>query len=170
MIYLLDTNVLIDAKRDYYPIKRIPEFWDWLVFLGNSGVVKIPLEIYEEIEEGNEDDPLAIWSKQSETKTALLLNENVDPTLVAEVISRGYANDLFDHEVEKLGRDPFLIAYTLKDLANRVLVTTEVSRPSRTRGSRHIPDVCNDLSIQWCNTFKFIEILDFSTNWKNQII
>lgn len=37
MLYLLDANVLIDANRDYYPISRVPEFWDWLVHLGHRG-------------------------------------------------------------------------------------------------------------------------------------
>ena len=31
MLYLLDANVFIDANRDYYPLDRFPEFWDWLV-------------------------------------------------------------------------------------------------------------------------------------------
>ncbi len=31
MLYLLDANVLIDADRDYYPIDRVPEFWDWIL-------------------------------------------------------------------------------------------------------------------------------------------
>ncbi|MCY4508918.1 MAG: DUF4411 family protein [Acidobacteria bacterium] len=31
MLYLLDANVLIDAHRDYYPLGRVPEFWDWLI-------------------------------------------------------------------------------------------------------------------------------------------
>ena len=49
MLYLLDANVLIDANRDYYPISRIPEFWDWLVDRALKLLTKIPLEMYEEI-------------------------------------------------------------------------------------------------------------------------
>ena len=49
MLYLLDANVLIDANRDYYPIGRVPEFWDWLAAMGDLGRVKIPQETYEEI-------------------------------------------------------------------------------------------------------------------------
>ena len=30
LLYLLDANVLIDAHRDYYPLGRVPEFWDGL--------------------------------------------------------------------------------------------------------------------------------------------
>lgn len=49
MLYLLDANVLIDANRDYYPIERVPEFWDWLVSQGLQGVVKIPIDMYADI-------------------------------------------------------------------------------------------------------------------------
>jgi hypothetical protein len=165
LIYLLDTNVFIDANRDYYPIKRIPEFWEWLVYMGEKGFVKIPIEIYEEIKEGN--DNLAIWSKKPEIELALLLAEEVDESLISRIIDVGYANDLTDDEVEKLGRDPFLIAYALKDIDNRCIVTTEVSKPKMQRANRHIPDVCDGFKINWCNTFKFIDALNFSTRWKS---
>ncbi len=108
MLYLLDANVLIDANRDYYPIERIPEFWEWLVYMGEEGNTKIPIEIYEEIKEGN--DSLANWAKSHETESALLFEEEVEVDLVARIINVGYANNLTDDEVEKLGRDPFLIA------------------------------------------------------------
>ena len=54
MLYLLDANVLIEANRDYYPIDRVPEFWDWLIAVGESVRVKVPLEIYEEVTDGND--------------------------------------------------------------------------------------------------------------------
>jgi hypothetical protein len=44
-----------------------------------------------------------------------------------------------DDEVEKVGRDPFLIAYALADLAVRTVVTTEVSRPSGQRANDSWP-------------------------------
>ena len=37
MRYLLDANVLIDADRDYYPLGRVPEFWDWLLHQSEHG-------------------------------------------------------------------------------------------------------------------------------------
>jgi len=37
LLYLLDANVLIAANRDYYPLGRVPEFWDWLVFPSVKG-------------------------------------------------------------------------------------------------------------------------------------
>ena len=126
MLYLIDANVLIDANRDYYPIARVPQFWDWLIVMGQQGRVKVPLEIYEEIIVGN--DALTSWLKDN--KNAILLDESVSANMVANVVDRGYANDLTDDELLKMGNDPFLIAYALADRNRRCVVTTEASRPS----------------------------------------
>ena len=48
-MYLLDSNVLIRAHADYYPIERIPQFWDWLHLKAKEDVLKMPLEILNEI-------------------------------------------------------------------------------------------------------------------------
>ncbi|HEY59703.1 MAG TPA: DUF4411 family protein [Anaerolineae bacterium] len=164
MLYLLDANVLIDANRKYYPIDRVPEFWEWLVHIGKIGKVKIPIEVYEEIRIGK--DNLAIWAKQEETETALLLNEEVDLAITPRVINEGYGDDLTDSEFEHLGRDPFLIAYALKCSNERCVVTTEVSKPKKQRANRHVPNVCDTFGISWCHTFEFVRTLGFSTNWK----
>ncbi|VUX55325.1 conserved protein of unknown function [uncultured Woeseiaceae bacterium] len=164
MIYLLDANVLIDANRDYYAIDRVPEFWAWLVYQGIIDAVKIPIEIYEEIKDG--DDALALWAKDNATEDALLLNEAADPTVVATITNEGYAADLKDDEIEKVGRDPFLISYAMIDPNDRTVVTTEVSRPTRQRANRHIPDVCGTFELRCRNTFEFVRELNFSTNWQ----
>ena len=31
MMYLLDSNVFIEAKNRHYPFDVVPAFWDWLV-------------------------------------------------------------------------------------------------------------------------------------------
>jgi len=164
LIFLLDANVLIDANRDYYSIERVPEFWAWLVHQGQSDSVKVPLEIYEEIKDGN--DELAKWAKEDAVENALLLEEAADPALVAQITEQGYAADLTDDEILKVGRDPFLLSYALSDLANRTIVTTEVSKPARQRANRHIPDVCDTFDIRCRNTFEFVRELNFSTNWQ----
>ena len=163
MLYILDANVLIDANRDYYPIERVPEFWNWLLHHGERKNVKVPLEVHEEIREGKDD--LATWAKNDAFQENLLFAEEVDPELVARVIDEGYASDLTDDQVEELGRDPFLIAYGLVDPSGRCVVTTERSRPKRQRQNRHVPDVCNHYGIAWRNTFEFTRELDFRTNW-----
>ncbi len=159
MLYLLDANILIDANRYYYPIDRVPEFWDWLLNLGNRGLVKIPQEIYGEVTAGN--DALAKWLRQN--AAVMLLSEEVLPQLVMQVINEGYAPDLSDYELEKIGQDPYLIAYALANRGNRIVVSNEGSRPSKARANRHIPDVCQDFNIRVVNVFRLIQELDFRT-------
>jgi hypothetical protein len=166
MIYLLDANILIAAANTYYGISRVPEFWSWLHHQGSSGRIKIPVEIYEEVLEGRkEDDELLDWVKNDTNRKALLFDEASKPDLVQRVVKEGYADDLTDDEVEKLGRDPFLISYGLVDV-NRCIATTEVSKPTRTRHNRHIPDVCATLKLSCCGPWELNKHLGFKTGWK----
>jgi hypothetical protein len=164
LLHLLDANVLITANHLYYPLERVPEFWEWLVQMGIDGQVKMPIEMVEEIRQGTDD--LSGWLSGHDHLEALRLDEEADVALVQRVINEGYAPDLTDQEVEVIGRDPFLIAYALLDASARCVVTTEVSKPKRMRGNRHIPDVCNQLGIQWMDSFALVRALDFSTSWR----
>lgn len=164
MIFLLDANVLIDAARDYYPVDMVPEFWDWLSYQGAQGAVKIPQEILEEVCDGR--DAAADWLRTPSVKAAVGLVEDADPAIVAHVVERGYAADLTDDEVVRIGRDPFLIAYALVAPTDRCIVTTEGSKPTKQRANRKLPDVCDGFSVQYCNTFEFIRRLGFRTRWQ----
>ncbi|MCB1802287.1 MAG: DUF4411 family protein [Gammaproteobacteria bacterium] len=168
-MYLLDANTLIDAKRDYYPIARVPEFWDWLVFQGLSGNIKIPIEMYEEFSDTRDKigqmDELASWAEAKDVKDALLLGEEAEQDLVARITYGGYVANPTDDELIKMGRDPFLLSYALRDLTNRCVVTTESSKPSRQGANRHVPDVCATFGIRCINSFRMIRELDFSTGW-----
>lgn len=161
---MLDANVLIDANRDYYPIERVPEFWGWLEHHGMAGGIKVPVEIYEEVKEGT--DELAAWMKQTEVVAALRLDEEVDVELVSRAVEVGYAADLTDDETLKLGRDPFLLAYALRDPGAHCIVTTEVSKPSKQRANRHLPDVARNLGIASCTTFELTRAMNFRTDWR----
>ena len=143
---------------------RVPEFWEWLLHWGLEGLIKVPTEIVEEICDGTDD--LAEWMSDHENKEALELDEDADVVLVRRAIEEGYAVDLDDEEIEIVGRDPFLIAYGLLDPEERCVVTAEVSKPARARANRHIPDVCDQLGVQWMDGFGLIRSLNFSTSWR----
>jgi len=163
-MHLLDANVLITAHNLYYPIDQVPQFWAWLRQMGEVGLVKIPAELFEEIKDGGTDeeaDALYEWISDDANKQALLLDEEPDAALVQQVIEQGYGDDLTDDQIEEIGRDPILIAYGLKDPANRCVVTTEVSAPSKKKQNRKIPDVCGDFGVPWCNTFAMTKKLGF---------
>ena len=86
----------------------------------------------------------------------------MDDDLVNFVLTDGYGENLTDSDLEKIGRDPFLIAYALA-AEDRVVVTKETPRPSAQRANRKIPDVCDTFGISWMTDFELYRMLAFST-------
>ncbi len=164
MRYLLDANVLIDANRDYYPLERVPEFWEWLLHQAEQGHVKVPIEALEEVAAG--DDALVDWIRKH--RETLVEETALGVDAVQHAVIKGYAPDLNATELERLGADPFLVAYGVALPGETTIVTTETSRPSRKRANRHLPDVCKTLEVPCIDTFKLLERLDFSTDWNRR--
>lgn len=106
------------------------------------------------------DDALADWLKDPEIKSDFVLGEAVNSDILKRVTSQGYAPNLSESEIEKIGKDPFLVAYAFIS-QDRVVVTKEVSSPSKTRGNRKLPDVCNDFNVEVIDDFQMYRSLDF---------
>ena len=158
-LYLLDANVLIRAHEDYYPVDRSPQFWSWMLEMADANFDKIPLQIYNEVAPSR--GLLADWLRQAHVKASLTLDEPADLARVQHVLEHGYAPDLNDVEIEEIGQDPFLVAAALAD-TDRIVVTREVSKPSKKRAERRIPDVCAVFGIAVINDFGLYRRLDFS--------
>ena len=104
--------------------------------------------------------------KEKETKKKLILAEEPNPDLVREVVSKGYADNLNEDEVEAVGFDPFLIAHALVDRNHRVVVSAENSASSKQRANRKVPDVCASLGVDCLGKFALTQHLEFATDWK----
>jgi hypothetical protein len=161
MLYLLDANALINAHNGWFAINRVPEFWLWLLHHAAAGTIKRPAETYGEVEGGTDD--LAAWMKVADHKAVLRLAENADPGKVQLVLAK-YAEDLTEDELISIGQDPFLVAAVLGH-QERIVVTGEVSAPSKKRANRKVPDICNDLGVQWRTPVELIRELNFTTSW-----
>ncbi|MFV0623780.1 DUF4411 family protein [Sphingomonas sp. ac-8] len=160
-MYLLDANALISAHRTWYALNRVPEFWRWILHHAAAGVVKMPPEIYAEVEGGT--DELAAWMKNAEHKKALRLAEDADAAKV-QIVLAAYGAGLSDADVIKIGQDPFLVAAALGH-DDRLVVTAEVSSPKKQAANRKVPDICNDCGVAWRSPIEFINELDFTTAW-----
>lgn len=167
MIYLLDANVLITAHQEFLAVDRVPEFWSWLEHMAAKGIVQMPIETYDEVKDGpnDEEDLLFSWIQQEHVASKLILPGEVVPTLVQTVLGFGYAFDLTDSELDHIGQDPFLIAHAMADPVNRCVVTAEGSKPTALRKNRRVPDVCNAVGVKSMNLVKMLRELDFRTNW-----
>lgn len=138
----------------------MPLFWDWLYQEAIDGHIKMPFEIYREIAVSNKGQ-LKDWINDPDIKHALILDEEVDGDLFNTAMDDGYANDLTDHEMDQIGNDPFLVAYALLETGGRTVVTKEVSKPSRTRAKRQLPDVCAQFGISCIDDFDLYRLRDF---------
>ena len=90
----------------------------------------------------------------------LVLEEEVDQAVFNHVLDTAYARDLTDDELEEAGRDPFLVAYGLMG-KNRTIVTKEISKPTKIRGRRKLPDACDVMNIPWVTDFQFYHARNF---------
>lgn len=171
MLYLLDTSVLIDAKNKYYPLERIPQFWNWLVHQSLAGRVKLPPQVIGEIlgpVDTDEEpvDPLAEWVKSN--RTVLELTEEVSSDSLTRTYESGYdttPEDLTTVDPLSEPADPFLIAFALTRPDKRRVVTMEnmqfVGTTLPKPMNRRIPLVCELLGVRCINTFTLIRELDF---------
>ena len=119
--------------------------------------MKAPLEILDEVHATGD---FGKWMGQKEVREALALDEEVDPAIFNSVLNSAYAPDLDDSELEEIGRDPFLPAYAMMG-KDRTVVTKEVSKPSKLRGRRKLPDACTIMNVRWITDFSFYRELDF---------
>jgi hypothetical protein len=162
MLYLLDASVLITAHNTYYGLQRVPEFWTWLLHHGRAGRLKIPAEIYAEVEDGS--DELADWAKSDANRAVLVLEEESNIAHVQQVLSC-YGAPLLEEDLITIGKDPFLVAAALPNPPKRVIVTAEVSKPARHGPRRHVPNVCGDCGVTSIAPIAFLQALNFSTGW-----
>jgi hypothetical protein len=164
LLYLLDADTLIRSDREAYPMGRFPVLWDWLLFQGGERRVKIPVEQYEEIVAGRGD--LVDWLRVERHRELLVLEDDVDMATVQQVLREGYAPDLDEVEIDRIGGDPFLVAHGMAVPGGRTVVSFEVSAPSKQRAKRKVPDVCAQFGVPCVNVFEMIKSLDFSMDWR----
>lgn len=172
MLFLLDANVLITAHDEYYPIDRIPQFWEWIIDNAKQDRIKIPFEMLAEVKAGQpnrkrrlDHDELIRWLGIDDHEKVLLYNASARRVLVNRVFSDGYeiAHPSVD-DLKKIRKDPLLIAYALADPKISV-VTLEGKQENATdemkRRKRKIPFVCRKLGVRCIDTFELIRELDF---------
>jgi hypothetical protein len=158
-LYLIDANVLIQAHEDYYPVDRIPQFWTWLLEMADKNIVKVPRVIFDEVTPP--PGPLADWVKQKEVRDLMILGEPIARARVTYILEHGYGPELNDVEIEKIAKDPFLVAAAMA-APDRVVVTREVSKPKRQRANRKVPDICDRFDVPVITDFQLYRILKFS--------
>jgi Domain of unknown function (DUF4411) len=81
MTYLVDANVLIQAKNAHYAFDFCPGFWEWLLAANEDGTVFSVQKVAEELRDGN--DELAQWTRDRDDAFFLVPDDPVVTSLQA---------------------------------------------------------------------------------------
>lgn len=149
--YLVDANVFIQAKNFHYRFGFCHAFWQWLADGHHAGLIFSIAKVLQELNEGNEDDPVRLWANQ--LPDSFFVADTHDASVMLaykQVMQWNAANNHYRQQAkDEFARfdkaDAFLIA-TAK-AHDYHLVTHEASRPE-SRKRILIPDAAKAFNIE----------------------
>lgn len=163
-VYILDTNVMVEAHRRYYSFELCPVFWDFLIALHNAGHIFSIDRVRKELEAGKDD--LAKWINDTlpdsffiSTVSASVITQYT--SMITWVNSRGFKLEA-KAEFASVA-DGWLVAYA-KTNADHIVVTQEQPRPEAKKRVL-IPDVFVAFKVDYQDTFVMLKQLKASFTW-----
>ncbi len=160
VVFLVDSDVLIRAKNDYYAFDICPGFWKGLVDQHQRGNVFSISRVREELSAGTKTDELVQWT-----------NSTLPPGFFLGIDSDGVSDEYrgimlwaqrhpryVDGALAKFatGADGWLVAFA--KVHGWVVVTNERPEPDSKREIK-LPDVCNAFDVQYVNTYQMLRRL-----------
>ena len=151
-MYLIDADVLIQAKNLHYGFDFCPAFWNWLIDAHSADLVFSITEIREEVLRG--EDELTEWVRHL-PETFFIGTPPTIGTHYTTVTKWADTADYFD--TAKRG---FLSAadYHLVCSARATgytVVTQEASAPDA-KAKIKLPDACDANGVNWTSTFELL--------------
>ena len=154
-MFIIDSNILIEAKNFHFPLAPTHPFWDWLVMLGKKGEIKIPEEVYKELEAGN--DNLPEWLQRH--KSLFFLSKNnaySELPSVLESYTALYGSEISETELEVMKADPWVIAHA-KALGGGVICNERIkAKVLKSVKEVKVPSVCKMLNIECLSLAQFL--------------
>lgn len=163
-VYVLDTNVFVQAHRRHYAFEICPGFWDCLVHHHEAGRILSIDRVREEILAG---DALEAWAKGSAPSS--LFAATADAVVVrnyADMVRWVQTNSQFHSEAKTefaQVADAWLCAYA-KAKAQHIVVTHEEISPHVKRRVP-IPNVCQQFGVNYVDPFRMLKELKVRFQW-----
>ncbi|WP_078918011.1 DUF4411 family protein [Streptomyces sp. NRRL WC-3725] len=151
-MFLVDSNVLIEAKNRYYAFDIAPGFWAWLDYAHSNHIACSIEPVRDELFEG--EDELARWARGHADFFRPIDEAAIShfAPLTAWAQSRMYTAAALTEFLTNAA-DFFLVAYAAAH--NHTLVTHEQPRPEA-RKRVLIPDACQAMDVTYMNTFMML--------------
>lgn len=161
-IFVVDSNFFIEAHRATYPLDVARGFWSKIRQLASDqriiSIDKVKSELFD-----NHEDELKEWCENNLpsdffAETTGTIVEYTSVVSWASSRSNHYLPRALSEFLDADEADAFLVGFALADKANRTIVTQEKSEPNR-RSRIKIPEPCNALGVNYCNTIEMFRSL-----------
>ena len=150
-MYLLDTDVFIQAKNFHYGFDICPAFWDWIDEQQQAGEVRSIEKVQDELVAGGDD--LTDWAQARGSALFLRPDAAVLPSLrAASTWASGAGYEPGAVSIFLQAADYYLVAHA--HAIGAVVVTHEV--PSDSLKKIKIPDACIGLGVRCINPFQML--------------
>lgn len=153
-LFILDSNIFIEAKNNTYPFDIFPGFWEWLDQEKNKEHLVSTKSVYNKLTKG--DDELSAWIKERKDSGWFLTEDD-------EITQKNYQkvaiwatnpeNEFRERAYEEFlsVADSWLVAKAITE--NATIVTHERFQP----GSKKrilIPNACKEFNVPYLNTLQ----------------
>ncbi len=155
-LFLLDSNIFIEAKNRYYGFDFCPIFWDFIDKEINKNTILTIKEVYNELSNGNDD--LTHWIKERKDSAFFISFDDEETQKEFAQIAQYVVDNFSQEEANKFlsVADPWLIAKA--KVLEAVIVTHEVPAPSNTKKVK-IPNICIHFGVDYTNPFNMLRKL-----------
>ncbi len=148
--YLIDSDVLITAKNQYYAFPICPVFWDSILHGHSLGCIYSIDQVKLELLRGRSDDDLVQWINRSVPAGFFLGSDNDEVVTAFIRVMHWVTRRTQYHDEAKVkfarGADGWLVAHGVT--SGKTVVTNEQPRPE-SRKVIKLPDVCNAFSVNF---------------------
>ena len=155
-IYVLDTNVLIEAKESHYGFSSCQDFLEWLRYMNYIGKVYSIGQVRKEIRRYRLSDVISEWTKNNRSMFLSSKRDDVAQS-TASVIewarSSGYQESAV-HEFTNCA-DSHLIGYAMR---MGMTIVTEEKSGNGSKKIVKIPDACSAFNVRCMTGKDFAEI------------
>jgi hypothetical protein len=151
MAYLVDSDILIQAKNAHYGFDICPGFWSWIEQANQASSVFSVEKVSDELSAGTDD--LSVWAQARPPgfflpvdPAVLVAMSQVSTWVMAQNYQQAAINEFF------AAADYYLISAALAH--SYTVITSEV--PAATVKKIKIPNVCIGLNVAYANVFHML--------------
>lgn len=159
-LYIVDSDVFISAKNLYYAFEICPGFWDAIIQEHRNGRVRSVDRVQQELLLGDPEEDLVQWVKKSlptefflSTADRKVISAYQEVVLWVQRHPRYYDPAKAQFATKA---DGWLVAYAM---VHGVLVATNEQPAPESRKEAKLPDVCDQFSVGYENTFGMLRAL-----------